>query len=332
MKRSFAFCARIVVLLACVLLTLGCKRPAPQGEAHRDAQPGGTAVDEAPVQPPASAQPQGERSAFLWRIEGEAPSFLLGTIHVPDPRVSVLPRAVQQAFEASQVVLTEIPMDARTQLEMAPMLLLPRGKTLKDELPAALYTRLQSAFESRGFPLEPLSSLKIWAVSAHVVLLDRLLELATRKPLDAQLFERALQSGKQAEGLETPSEQVAAFDALSRQEQLHLLSKTLEQREHNRKHGKDPIEELLVAWLSGDEDKMAASILEEYDPSDPVDAKVMKRVLYERNEVMARRIEARLKASPSTSHFFAIGTAHLVGADNIVERLSNQGRKLARVK
>jgi len=54
-----------------------------------------------------------QRSPFLWKIEGNGPpTYLYGTIHVPDPRVTELPSAVKAAFGASQAVFTEIRMDS----------------------------------------------------------------------------------------------------------------------------------------------------------------------------------------------------------------------------
>ena len=39
---------------------------------------------------------------FLWRVEGENPSYLFGSIHVPDDRVLKLPDIVMNAIEDLQ--------------------------------------------------------------------------------------------------------------------------------------------------------------------------------------------------------------------------------------
>ncbi|MBI5536307.1 MAG: TraB/GumN family protein [Deltaproteobacteria bacterium] len=335
MRRSSLSPFWLVLLLITFLLT-GCKKPPPPNQTAAPEVsallPGLVASAPAPASAiaPAASAPAADRPSFLWKIDGTPPSWLLGTIHVPDPRVSDLPSSITQALASADMVLTEIPMDSASQLSMAPLLMLPKGKTLKSVLPEALYRRLERAFLAKGFPLEPLSSLKVWAMAAHVVLLDRMLVLATQKPLDAWLYEQAQSSGKKVGALETPQEQVAAFDGMSTAEQIHMLDKTLEQREENGKEGKDPIETLLVAWLSGSEEKMNATILDEYDPKDPIDKKMMKRLLLDRNEVMAERIAAKLKASPGQSMLFAVGTAHLVGVDSVVAKLQRRGVKVAR--
>ena len=62
---------------------------------------------------------------FLWRIEGTAPSYLYGTVHVPDPRVLELPEIVRRAFDASDVFNAEIPLDPATQAGMLARIMLP---------------------------------------------------------------------------------------------------------------------------------------------------------------------------------------------------------------
>ena len=49
---------------------------------------------------------------FLWRVDGPAPSYLYGTVHVPDQRVLELPQVVRRALEAADVFNAEIPLDA----------------------------------------------------------------------------------------------------------------------------------------------------------------------------------------------------------------------------
>ena len=49
-----------------------------------------------PPRPPPAGR--SVKAPFLWRIEGPVPSYLYGTIHVPDAQVTNLPPAVEQAF------------------------------------------------------------------------------------------------------------------------------------------------------------------------------------------------------------------------------------------
>ncbi|MBL8584077.1 MAG: TraB/GumN family protein, partial [Rhizobiaceae bacterium] len=61
----------------------------------------------AKIESEAAATPNGK--GLLWKIEkaGTAPSYLLGTMHMTDPRVTSLPPTAQAAFDKSQTVVIE---------------------------------------------------------------------------------------------------------------------------------------------------------------------------------------------------------------------------------
>src|SRR5499427_6022219 len=79
---------------------------------------------------------------FLWRIDGTVPSYLYGTVHVPDARVLELPQVVQRAFDAADVFNAEIPLDSTTQLEVMNKLMLPAGQDLRKIAGEQVFSRL----------------------------------------------------------------------------------------------------------------------------------------------------------------------------------------------
>src|SRR5436190_24102584 len=79
---------------------------------------------------------------FLWRIEGAVPSYLYGTVHVPDQRVLDLPDVVKKAFDASEIIYTEIPLDAATQAATVSRLMLPADQDLRKLAGEDLFNRL----------------------------------------------------------------------------------------------------------------------------------------------------------------------------------------------
>jgi hypothetical protein len=302
-----------------------CERCRPAGEAPVPAQ-ADQAVGPAGIAP--SAHP------LLWRVtppgEGK-PAYLYGTIHLPHDRILALPPEVERAIAASDALYTEVPMDPGMQLRMAPMIMLPEGKNLKQILPEELYKRLEALFASKGLPFATLARLKPWAVATQVALLDHLFEFALKQPLDVKLYLEAQAAGKQVGGLETLEEQVAVFDALSLEEQVRMLRQTLDLLDEHKQKGRDAVMELMEAYLSGDEQKLLAAVLESYDPDDPLDRKVMQRLLGDRNRLMAERIDARLKEDPGKTFFFAVGAAHMLRDDGIGRLLEARGHRLERL-
>ncbi len=275
----------------------------------------------------------GENKApMLWQIEGKTPSYLFGTIHLPDDRLLKLHPAVDKALMGAQQVFTEIPMDMNTQMKLAMMSMLPDGKTLKDVLPAKLYTRTERAFAEKSLPMFALTRFKVWAIAVQVMLIDRLMELATKTPLDKFLYQKAEAAGIKVAGIETPQEQIDVFDSLSLKEQIKTLKEALDKREENKKKGIDPFEEMLNIYLQGDLDQLQAKMKEEYDPNDPLMKKMWKRLFTDRNIRMTQRIQEKIKAAPDQSFFFAIGAGHMPGKQGIVQLLRKAGLKVVRVK
>lgn len=269
----------------------------------------------------------------LFRVKTRNKSaYLFGTIHLPDPRLDTFPPSLAAAFGESEVVFTEIPMDDATQLAIAPQLLLPQGQSLGAVVPAPLLRRVQGAFSQQGIPFEPFERMKPWAVSVQVAVLDRLMTLALKKPIDALIYQRAQEQGKEANALETPKEQLSIFDALKRNEQIELLRLTMDYRDTTARDKRDVLEELLAAYLAGNGDAIEQLMREAYDPKSALAVKLMKRVFFDRNESMTQRIVAHIEARPGKSQFFAVGCGHVVGSDGIAARLQKRNFEVSRVE
>ena len=269
---------------------------------------------------------------LLWKIQGDHPSYIFGTIHIPDARVLAFPKSVSDAIDGCDELYTEVPMDMATQLSVAGQMLLPGGKTLENVLPKKLFKKLEGLFSAKGFPFAPLNRMKIWAITAQVVLLDHLMEFASKQPLDMVIYLRAQKKGKKVGGIETVKEQLDVFDSLTMEEQIRMLKQTLEQLDEFHAKGSDPVTELLEAYLKGDEKKLYDTMMETYDPKNPLDRKIMKRLFFDRNTHMAERMAKKISENKDTKFFFAVGAGHLLGDTGVISQLRKKGLKLSRVK
>lgn len=266
---------------------------------------------------------------FLYRIEGTTPSFLYGTIHVPDERVLALPRAVRLALKRADVLATELRFDPETRRVLKAGLSLPDGQTLADVAGPVLYGRLERYLASRGLSLAPFERLKLLPLGAQLEVLDYL--SAKRPPLDHHLILLASQSGKQLDALERPEEQIAALDVLSSAEQAEVVGEDLSRLEEQATGAPSPVEKMVRAYVAGDEKELWAESMAHVDPSDPVHAKFIDAVFTRRNAQFAERIELRLAGQPPRSYFAALGALHLYGPDGVIARLEKRGRTLVRL-
>ena len=265
---------------------------------------------------------------FLWVLSTEPPSFLYGTIHLPDDRVLALPDVVTTAFEASDVVCTEIPMDMDTQMAAAMAFILPGDENLYNILPSDLYERTSAYFESKGYSLSMFQKIKVYAVVLQLILLDYIDDLATKQPLDAMLFSWAEEEGKTTDALETVEEQVAIFEAFTVKEQIELLRQTLDLME---KDEGQYAEKMIESYVAGDGDKMWESIYEYMDPDNPLDKKFMRLAFTERNQKMVKRIAQRLKENTEKIYFFAIGAGHYHQENGLLALLHEMGYEAKRI-
>jgi uncharacterized protein YbaP (TraB family) len=279
---------------------------------------------------------------FLWRIEGPVPSYLYGTVHVPDPRVLALPDVVQRAFDASDVFNAEIPLDASTQFSLMSKVMLPSGQDLKSVIGDDVFARLIRVVgkvlgnnvprEAADLMAMMLSPMKPWAVMSQIELLEFLPDItAGRQPLDAMLYLMADKAKKELGALETVDEQVAVFDGFTKDEQVKLLVASLDDLEKPRTGGLSPTQELIDLYLAGDLNKLAAELNKQYPKDDALNKKVVARLLDDRNTRMAARIAELCAKKPARSYFFAVGAMHYAGDTGIISQLTKKGFKVTRL-
>ena len=171
--------------------------------------------------------------------------------------------------------------------------------------------------------------MKPWFLAIEVSFIDHLAEL--KRPVDERIYQRAQVAGKEVGGLETVKEQLDVFDGLSDSEQVSMVEEALDQRDKAKKDGRDPLHDLLAAYLTGDEGELERTLDRDYDPKNPLDVKMRARLLTDRNVHMAERIVERTRRSPAKSWLFAVGSAHLLGTDGVVAKLRAAGLTVERV-
>ncbi len=291
--------------------------------------PAPVAVPEAPTPNETESDPAWVRP-FLWRIESAPPSYLFGTIHMPDKRLRRLPRNAELAFNQATVLSTEIALDGKDDGLFIASAKLPAGTRLDAIVPPQLLERTKETFDAAHQPFAPMTGFKPWFVCMRIGLLDHLNEMATGTPIDKALYGRATNAGKELEPLETISEQARVFDGLEPREQVVFLERTLDGTDLAKREHRDPIIDLLQVYLEGEEPPLMHELYRGYDPKNAVDVKVMKRLIDDRNVVMVDRLKQRL--SSGKSYFVAVGAAHLIGPRSVVALLQKSGIKVKRVE
>lgn len=253
---------------------------------------------------------------ILWRISGlgTPPSYLFGTMHVDDPRVTQLPDVVADAFASSNSLTLEAKLDLTSLTAVAAKMILSDGQSLDDILGSDLFSAAQGLLEQRGIPGPLAVKFKPWAVS---VLLSAP-PSSTGMFLDRVLHERAQQQDKPIHGLETLEEQISIFDELSLVDQISLVKETIAQYAQLQ----ELIEELTQAYLQRNLTALITVTDRYLEENGDLAQRIKKRLIIERNIKMVKRIYPRLREGNA---FIAVGALHLPGADGMLALLRKNG-------
>jgi uncharacterized protein YbaP (TraB family) len=268
------------------------------------------------------------QTPILWKLETQPPSWLFGTIHLPDPRVNQLPFAAELIFKQSDVVMTEIPMEYESIILMQEKMKRHDGKTLKSTLPRDLYARLDEYIQAINFPrgMDLFNSWQTWAVFASLPLLETQIKYPLEQALDSNIYMTAKKQGKEVGGLETVLEQIGHLESFTPDEQITLLDESLKMLESG---AQENTEKMLAWYLQGGKTSIR-QLMQETTPANndkALENKLIKRLLTDRNALMATRIATLLKANPEKRFFFAVGAGHLSDEKNIPYFLEEHGIK-----
>ncbi|MPS48080.1 MAG: TraB/GumN family protein [Methylobacillus sp.] len=259
-----------------------------------------------------SAMAMAAGDGMLWKVQaGHGPvSYLFGTIHVDDPRVTALAEPVNAALESVQSFMMEV----LPSNDVSPYYM--QG-SLAQLLTEAELEQVYAAADFHGLPRDMALRMKPW-------LLAMVFDLpVSQSPytLDVQLYLQAQRAGKAVEALETPEAHFSVLESISLEEQMLILRSVLKRSQEQRE--KD-FELMIQAYLSGNLDKVGA-----LDSALGVDGlpaglweKIRVKLLDERNMRMAERIAAAASLQPV---FVAVGAAHLPGEGGLIDLLSRAG-------
>ena len=263
------------------------------------------------------------QQGILWQISRPdvQASYLFGTVHTDDPRVTRLPAIVREKFKQADSFVSELKSDLAVMQEASRMMLLPAGRDLEDIIGVKRFASCVRLLADYGIPEQALRHMKPWAVAVT-------LSVPTPKigvVLDMQLYLQAQQEGKRLYGLETAQEQMNVFEAFDEQQQIRLLDDAI-------KYFGDlsaEYEELIQYYLQRDLTALQEASEKNMLRGDSELARLlMERILHKRNHRMLDRIQGHLQQGNS---FIAVGALHLPGDEGLLRLLERQGYKVTPV-
>lgn len=288
----------------------------------------------AEVEREAAATPNGR--GLLWKLEkeGQAPSFLFGTMHMTDKRVTTLPPAAKKAFDAAGAVVIETTDVLDQGKMMAAIMKKPELMMFTDETTLASLlspedkAAVDKALSERGIPPASVAKMKPWMLSAMVALpaCEMARKAAGAPVLDVKLARDAKAEGKKLEGLETAADQLEAMASLPMDFHVRGLVDTLKLGDRID----DVVETMIEVYQSG-RTGMFWPLFRAVLPADEDEvsgyAAFEETMVNARNEVMARHA---LPILAEGSAFIAVGAMHLAGPKGLVEQFRKDGYTVTR--
>ncbi|TMG87313.1 MAG: TraB/GumN family protein [Betaproteobacteria bacterium] len=262
---------------------------------------------------------------LLWQLDrpGALPSWVFGTLHSNDPRVTTLPAPVARAFARARTFAMEIYLSEFEEAGFFEAMQFDDNRRLAPLVGDETYAKLREALGSE-VPEEALARTKPWAAFLRIAQLRG----AGRAPtLDRVLFADARARHMTMIGLESLDEQIAVLDTIPLDTQVALLRHLLAHRAELEAE----VEPTTRAWLARDLAALAR-INRAAGAGDPELARhyaALARALVEdRSALMAYRLFLPLRHG---GVFVAVGALHLYGTKGLLAQLREQGFRLRRV-
>lgn len=264
---------------------------------------------------------------LLWRVagqEGVSDSYLFGTMHSSDPRVTRLSSAAERAFAGTNSFTMEALLDPAAFTLLGQAMLISDGRTLADRVEPTLYRRLIEEMAVRGVPEQAVARLKPWAV---YMTLSMPVDSGGGTALDLLLMQRALARSLPVYGLERIEEQLILFEGLSETEQVTLLHDLIVDYDGYQQL----LERMIESYAQGDLDALERIARQSMEQSGDIalQQRLMSRLLDERNPRMVERMLPRLAEGGA---FVAVGALHLGGEQGLISLLRERGYRVTAVE
>jgi uncharacterized protein YbaP (TraB family) len=261
----------------------------------------------------------------LWKVADEDTTiYLFGTVHVLPKGLEWYDTAIATAFDSSQTLVTELPMDQASEAALAQLTqtkgLLPAGTTLRSLLNAEQTTKYSAAMAKIGIPAEAFDPLKPWLAGLTLSILPLMQQgYDANSGVEKVLLAKA--EGKTKDALETVEFQLGIFDGMSQDAQIAFMVEVATGIDEV----KPMLDRMVAEWAEGDADSLAAVLNE--GMNDPA---VAEALLYKRNANWAEWVNTRLDTPGRV--FVAVGAGHLAGPQSVQDYLAQKGITVTRVK
>ena len=249
-------------------------------------------------------------NSVLWRISGNGlkePSYLMGTMHIVPAKQFVINDSMMSCFKKSKSLIIEANIKATIgeQMKIVQRGMLPKGKSLKNYLDSTTFTQYYTYWsDSMKVNKNQLNKMLNFK---PIFLNSYLYTQFIKQPKSYELeFLNLAKNKKKLRTLETLLEQMSMLDSIPFADQL---SEYKIDKKYN---------ELLNLYIQQDTYQVN-HLIKKCSP------RFESILITKRNENWIPKINDAIKEEPC---FIAVGLAHIIGENGIINLLRKQGYTL----
>jgi len=280
------------------------------------------------VRPFAEGSAQGNRGLVFEAKKDGRTVYLMGTIHVAKREMYPFSVEVKKAFQESGALAVEADViSLGEQLASVGYVLdgmYTDGRTYRDVLPEDVVQKVDE-FKSHSPERAALllDSYKPWYLFLTVsqLRMSVLKDFTPAYGIDVVLIQEAKRLGKPVRSLEGASAQMELFSNLPDDVFAELLRKELTQDDSAYRQELELLHDLV---RTGNASVLTQSAVNDYRGKNQALETYYQKVIVERNQTMAQRIEEELRGG-GPPLFVAVGAAHVVGPDGLAEIFRKKG-------
>lgn len=270
-----------------------------------------------------SPKPEAANPA-LWQVEGPRGerAWLFGTIHSLPRPAAWRSKAVDRALAKADRIVVEVENladEAATSAIFARLARSPAQPPLSSRVRPELRQDLDALLARGGMKQSQFDSTETWAAALMLARVETR-ELNSKYGIDRAVIEAA--QGKPVIALEGAERQLRIFDSLPEKEQRDLLNAVV----GDKSSATGESERLADIWRKGD----MRAIEAETRTGILADPELREALFTRRNQLWSARIVAMLQRGEKP--FVAVGAAHMVGSDGLLELLQAGGYKVTRIQ
>lgn len=264
----------------------------------------------------AKAQNTNSENSTLWEVSGNGltkPSYIAGTFHTMCSSDFEIKSKVMKALEKSDKFVMEI--NYTDPAEMATMQkMYQTDKKLSDQLTPAEAKELDKILNDYGTDLKKMDNSSSQALYSLIALKATPCPQTEMKFYEIELLKNAIKSKKKVYGLEKVEEQLTSIN------KAYDLKAVIEQLKMGKEY-ETLLKKMLVAFKNED----VTSLYTHFKNDKIMNAKQEKAMLTDRNNNWAEKMPEIMKKESS---FFAVGGAHLMGENGVIQLLKSKGYTL----